>query len=339
MSASLTVPANKPELQNVEKNMLILKPRFDALLGDGLLKSDTLIQSLLVSIERNNKLMNCDMSTLIAGAMTFATLRLPIDGASGQGFLLPFKKVAQPCIGYKGYNTIAGRSGITIQAGHVREGDLFEWEEGTDGFVKHKRVLDSKRPIIAFWATATANDRPPVVKVLGRGEVNDVMERSPAVKSGADTPWKDPVIGFPAMGEKTARRRLARSIPWEVDNGRFLLAARMEEAFEEQGRRSWIDNGTVMLEGQGGGAATPFREQAPQPSATTLMAPRGSDHERDLKAAGDREAAKGTNALKVWFLSLDPRDKRLIEAYKDSDLKKKAEEKDKADIAAFDGKQ
>lgn len=340
MGQELTTAATGNKvLQNIEENLLMLTPRFEALLDGSSVKSQFLIQTLLISCQRNDKLIKCSLPSLIAGALTFATLRLPIDGVSGQGFLLPFAGVATPAIGYKGYNTIAGRSAISINAGTVRKGDdIWDFMEGTGGFVKHKRRLGNRGEIIAFWAVAEGRDRPPLVSVLGIDQVNDIMAKSPAVKAGADTPWNDAKIGFPAMGEKSARRRLARGMPWEVDNGRFLMAAAMEETFEERGKVAYLNGPVLQVEGEENriiGPAT-VSQQTKQPSTADLTSPRPSDHEKNLQAAGDKAAAAGTNALKTWFLALDARDKRLVESYKDGTLKKAAEGKDNADIAAFD---
>lgn len=335
-----TASTGNKQLQNLEENMLMLVPRFDALIGNSqTVDSRRLIQTLLISCERNPKLLGCTRSSLISGALTFATLRLPIDGASGQGFLLPFADTAQPAIGYKGYNTIAGRSRIAINAGTVREGDdIWDFMEGSGGYVKHKRRLGNTNKIIAFWAVAEGRDRPPLVSILGIDEVMDIMQKSPAVRAKKDTPWNDPKIGFPAMGQKSARRRLARGMPWDVDEGRFILAAAMEETFEERGKTASLDGNRLLVEGEGPREIGP-KEPVPTPKAADLMTPRPSDHEKNLRTFGDKAAASGTNALKTWFLALPANDKRLVETYKDSTLKKAAEDKDRADIAAFNSEQ
>lgn len=346
MSNELTTAlSNNRELQSVEENMRLLVPRFNDLIGGSSgLSSDRLIQSLLVACEKNPKLLKCPLPSLISGALTFATLRLPIDGPSGQGFLIPFKNkgemVAQPVIGYCGYNTIAGRSGMSINAGTVRQNDeIWDYMEGTGGYVKHKRCLNvsAAGDIIAFWAVAEARNRPPLVSILGIDQVNDIMAKSPAVKFGADTPWKDPKVGFPAMGEKSARRRLKRGMPWDVDEGRYVMAATMEEMFEERGLASGLNGPVLHVEGEENRLLDGRTKPAgPPPGAGDLMSPRLSDHEKNLRDAGDKAAAAGTNALKAWFLALHGNDKRLVEGYKDAALKKVADDKDKADISTFD---
>src|SRR5215472_6358831 len=88
------------------------------------LTAPRLIRSVLVSVERNPKLMHCTRQSLFNAAMSAACLGLECDGVTGQAFLIPFEvrgtPTAQLVIGYKGYNTMAARSGITITGEVVR---------------------------------------------------------------------------------------------------------------------------------------------------------------------------------------------------------------------------
>src|SRR5262249_50501319 len=160
----------------------------------------------LVSCERNDRLMASTPQSIMNGVMTFAVLGLPVDGATGQGFLMPFKDTkknvvqAQAVIGYKGFNTLGARAGLTITGAPVREDDeLFDFMLGDKAFVRHKPRLGSQARIIAFWAVAAAKDRPPIVSVLSIDDVLAIKAKSPAVRFNAPTPWTDERIGFPAM--------------------------------------------------------------------------------------------------------------------------------------------
>jgi hypothetical protein len=176
-------------------------------------------------------------------------------------------------------NTLAARSGLTISGAVVREGDAFDYELGDHAFVKHKPKLGGRdRRIIAAWAVAAAHNRPAVVTVLGIDELMATKEKSPGAKRG-DSPWNDAGIGFAAMCEKTAKRRLARSMPLNI----MQLAARMDEAFEEQGRAAYItpDRGVVI-----DGDANPLPERESQtPTAEQLISPPSATTGGDPQAA------------------------------------------------------
>ncbi len=304
------------DLTLIERTLTPLAPRFDDVLG-GVMTSKHLIQTILVSCERNPKLFAADRQSLLNAALTFANLRLPVDGATGQGFLLPFRDnrkditIVQPVIGYRGFNTIGARADITITGGVVREGDeVWDFMEGTGGFVRHKKRLDNPGRIIAAWAAATSRTRPAAVSVVGIGEILEIKSRSPAVRFKAETPWLDEKVGFPAMSEKTAKRRLSRVLPFEIDDGRFHKAARLDEAFDEQGLPGRIrEDGALFI----GDEASPIarREDSPAPDADSLMSGRRDDELETLYAAGKKAAEQG--ALWAWFDELTKPERAKIQ--------------------------
>lgn len=317
---------NELTIAGMERQLAPLASRFDAVLGH-VMNSKHLIQTVLVSLERNDRLLRCTPQSIINGAMTFANLRLPVDGATGQGFLIPFKEIAQPVIGYKGYNTIGARGGLTIMGDVVREGDE-EWDfrKGTGGFVRHKAKLDNPGRIVAAWATAESRDRPPAIEVLGIGEILEIKSRSPAVRNKAQTPWNDDKVGFPRMATKTAKRRLASVLPFEIDEGRFLKAARLDEAHDEQGAYSYIrEDGSVVIDGV---ANIKAAETNATPSMDALTGPAADPEIARLKGYGHDAAEGGMAALQSWWGRLTPRQQVALKDHLESVLKPYARKTD-----------
>lgn len=212
-------------------------PVFAELLGPVGMRPERLIRTVMISVERTPKLRECSMESIVMGATTFAVLGLEVDGVTGQGYLVPFASRAQPLVGYKGYNTLAHRAGITITGAVIREGDEFDYQLGTGAFIHHKPRLNggTDRSIVAAWATATAPGKSPVVSLLDREQLMAIKAKSPGARK-SDSPWNDPTIGFPAMCEKSAKRRLARSLPLVS----YQQAAAVETHFEELGRPSYL---------------------------------------------------------------------------------------------------
>jgi phage RecT family recombinase len=247
----------------IEQQLEPLVPMLtDVLRGSGL-EPARLIRTVMICLDRTPKLLECTSSSIMQCAVTAGVLQLEADGATGQFFMLPFGGKAQPCIGYKGYNTIAARSGFSINGGVVREGDTFDYAEGSDPFVTHKQLLGGppNRRIVAAWATASRPDFTPLVKVLDLEELEYTKKKSPS-GSKADSPWMDPIRGVPAMYEKTAKRRLARGMPLNT----MVRAAAMEEAYEERGKHAYLhpDKGLVIDgEVQQIGAPQPAPKTAP----------------------------------------------------------------------------
>src|SRR4051812_37221145 len=198
------------ELAILEKQLKPLAPRLEMVL-DKRVPVERLMETIMISCERLPALLKCDRQSLFNSALSAAVLGLEVDGVTGQAYLIPFKGKAQLVIGYKGFNTLAARSGITITGAVVREGDEFDYQLGTAAYVRHK-PKGSKGKITHAWACAQSMDRPAVAEVLDLDELIAVKARSPGAKR-SDSPWNDLVIGFPAMCQKTAKRRLARAMP------------------------------------------------------------------------------------------------------------------------------
>ncbi|TAL43865.1 MAG: hypothetical protein EPN91_05785 [Salinibacterium sp.] len=284
------------EITIFENTLMPLAPRFEQALA-GAVPVERLMRSIMISVERNPKLLEANRQSLLNASMSAACLALEVDGITGQAFFVPFKGQAQLIIGYKGMNTLGARSGFTIQGEVVREGDTFDYELGDKGFVRHKPKLGNRAPIIGAWATASSNSRPSIISVIGIDDIMAIKAKSPGARRD-DSPWNDPHIGFPAMASKSAKRRLSRAMPLNADP-RFHLAAAMEEAVEERGKTAWIEpNRGLQIEGEIADGPVIRHEQR---SAQELISPRTApavdaaapalDHDPETGAADEIPSA------------------------------------------------
>ena len=273
----------QPGVDNLRRSLETVKERFAPVLGDAM-SPDKLFGVFLFQVERNPKLLECTAPSLMGALMTFGVLRLECDGATGQGYVLPFKHRAsqttraQALIGYKGYNTLGWRAGLTINGGLWLEGDdHFEFQEGTGGYVHHKRKLggETTRRVLAAWATATAPGRDPIIKIMSIDELEWIREKAPG-KDAANSPWKDPKIGVRAMYEKSVKRRLSRNTPIITEDDRhFHLAAAVEQHHEEMGQHAALDlrDGRAALVVDGDEVTPPLGQSQPQPETPLTVDP------------------------------------------------------------------
>lgn len=304
------------ELVVFERQLQPLAPMFEQALAD-VMPVERLIRTAIISAERNPYLLECDRQSFFNTIMSAGVLGLEMDGVTGQCFPVPFAKRVQLIIGYKGYNTLGWRAKLTITGEAVREGDVFDYSLGTGAFVTHKPKLGNQGRIIAAWAQAAATGQPPVISILGIDELMAVKEKSPGAKK-PDSPWNNPAIGFPAMCSKTAKRRLCRSTPLNV----MQLAARMEEAHEEQGQHAYITaERAVVIESPIAGT-----QASEAPSAEDLTRPIDEDAlKRELYIV----AKGGMKGLEMQWRMLSGPETRSAASYKD-DLKRIAKESDMA---------
>lgn len=187
--------------------------------------AERFVRMVLTEVRRTPKLGQCDPATLLGAMMLSAQTGLEPGGPLGQAFLIPRwsgRRKVMECqfqIGYKGYVQLAARSGVTITARTVRDGDDFEWRYGTDEYVHHRPVLGSVAPSIAWYAIGQfADGRKPVFVVIDR----NVTEAAKAAGAAGDKgPW---ATHYDAMGEKTAANRLQRWLPLSTDVAMAMAA-------------------------------------------------------------------------------------------------------------------
>lgn len=271
------------ELALFENTLRPLAPHFEQALA-GTIPVERLMRSIMISVERTPRLLECNRQSLLNASMSAACLALEVDGITGQAFFIPFAGKAQLVIGYKGMNTLAARSGFTVQGEVVREGDAFDYELGDKGYVRHKPMLGNTGKIIGAWATASANGRPPIISVMGIDDIMKVKNKAPG-GGKSDSPWNDPMIGFPAMASKTVKRRLARSMPLNI----MQVAAAMEEAVEERGRGAWIDpQHGLQIDGEAVGLP---RISSDQRGTQELLSPHRAESVAPVQAAPGRAGA------------------------------------------------
>jgi len=187
--------------------------------------AERFVRMVLTEVRRTPKLAQCDPATLLGAMMLSAQTGLEPGGPLGQAFLIPRwsgKRKVMECqfqIGYKGYVQLAARSGVTIVARTVRDGDEFDWCYGTDEFVRHRPVLGNDSHAIAWYAIGQfADGRKPVFVVIDR---NATEAAKAAGAAGDRGPW---ATHYEAMGEKTAANRLQRWLPLTTDVAQAMAA-------------------------------------------------------------------------------------------------------------------
>lgn len=207
------------------------------------------MSTVLLACERTPKLFDFPVAQHVQWASTAAALGLEPDGVTGQAYPIPFGNKVQLIVGYKGFNTMAARAGITINSGVILEGD--EWD----------RVLKPGKPfaiqpcfggradqnLLGVWAQAqfdNENGSYTMPLVMDLSEILAVKAKAPGGRK-KDSPWNDPRVGFPAMAQKTAVRRLQRTLPALITRGRTWsthhTGAQMDMLHEEASHATHVD--------------------------------------------------------------------------------------------------
>jgi len=174
---------------------------------------DRMMKMALMACERVPQLMECSPKSLFMGLLQASEMGLEVGSGFGHAYLLPFKGQATLVVGYQGYVELIARTGRTVRAANVFEGDEFSYEEGTEPRIVHRPNLAMPRtPATLLYAYAVGHNiagGPPVMTVMTKVEVEAVRQRSPS-KNAASSPW---TTDYLAMAMKSPIRRLAKMLP------------------------------------------------------------------------------------------------------------------------------
>ncbi len=226
------------------------------------------LSTVMLACERNPRMMDFPVGQHVQWASASAVLGLEPDGVTGQAFPIPFggrDPKVQLVIGYKGFNTMAGRAGITINSGVIREGDEFDpvLQPGKPFAVRQAFGQRARANMLGAWAQAQMpNGAFGATVLLDMSEILAVKAKSPGARKKS-SPWNDASVGMPAMAQKTAVRRLQRTLPSLITPGRQFsthnIGAQMDMLHEEVGHHTTVDlDGHLRDEG-------PIIEAKPMP--------------------------------------------------------------------------
>ncbi len=228
-----------------------VKRKVNAIVGtkDG----DKLISNLISNIQQNPTLAECTQGSIVNGALAGHALKL--DFALQQAYLVPFndnntgQKVAQFCIGWRGYIQLALRSGQYrfLNVKELKEGELINFDELTEEFeikwIKNKIERD-KKPTTHYIALFELINGFRKAIIWSKEEIElHAKKYSSAyqydLKKGYKKSWwsKD----FDNQAKKTMIRQLL---------SRFgVMSTEMQQAYkqdmatiDEQGNPTYVDN-------------------------------------------------------------------------------------------------
>ena len=195
----------------------------------------------LYAIRTNPKLMSCTSASFGGCIMTAAQLGLEPNTPLGQLYLIPRNNSrigAMECtliIGYQGMMDLSYRSDkmAMIQADVVRDGDYFDYQKGSDPFLKHKPAEDNQAAALTHaYAVAKLKNGATIFNVLTAQEVGTRRAMSQSANSGY-SPWK---THPEAMWKKSAVRALWTWLPKSTE---MALAAAVSDATEDGRPLKW----------------------------------------------------------------------------------------------------
>jgi recombination protein RecT len=168
-------------------------------------------------------LLECTGESLFGSVLEIAQLGLDI-GTRGHAWILPFRvkgtKTATVVIGYKGMLDLAWRSDRiqSVYAHEVFDGDIFEYEFGSEQRIRHTPAPDAtmRKIITHAYAGCETISGGKLLDVMSVADIEKIRQRARAKDKG---PW---VTDYPQMCCKTVLRRMLKLAPCSVELSRAI---------------------------------------------------------------------------------------------------------------------
>jgi recombination protein RecT len=193
----------------------IVKARFSEVLGDR--NTGAYISSVMVAVKDSKYLLACSPQSIYTSALRAATLRLSVDPALGQAYLVPFKGQATLIVGYKGLYDMAVRTGKYryINVSPIYDGQVVDENQITGFHSISGTIKGSRQPSEIIGWIGAFEMNPERGQATGFGKTlymttEEIHRHAKEYSEGYDNPkgsWKKETR---KMERKTVLRLLIR---------------------------------------------------------------------------------------------------------------------------------
>lgn len=235
--------------ENFEKALPAIQRRLPQYLPPG--SAERFAAIAVGTIQQNEALRRCSTQSLVRGVLQAAEYGLTVDGVLGHAYLVPYKikgvSTAQFQIGYRGLFELIYRTGLWVSgtANIVCEGDVFDWDEGSQPFLKHKRAFGVGRgdAFAAYAIVHPKGDGPSTFRILDEERILEHRACSKAwahdQKQGSkNSIWTThPEIAW----QKSAVRELSKHVALATEHHEVIRRAAVLDERIDQGDDSVID--------------------------------------------------------------------------------------------------
>lgn len=136
----------------------------------------------------------CSPGSIVAAVLRAATLRLELDPALGQAYIVPRKSEATLQVGARGWIDLAHRTGklLAIDVGAIHENDAVDYVRGTSPRLEVRPPITKPRgKAVAFYCAAQWAGGASTVEVMGIDEIHAIRDAHSEEwqRRGAQSVW------------------------------------------------------------------------------------------------------------------------------------------------------
>lgn len=239
-------------------------------------------QIVISELKKSTKLQEAFLknpASLFASILHCAELGLNPSQMVGEFYLIPYKDIITPILGYKGLLTLLMRSEKVkkIWCEVVYEDDDFEYELGLEPKLMHIPNHDAVRnsaTLKFIYACAKLQDEV-IFKVMSKKEIQNIVNMS---KFPNDLYFNDKKDSEQWMAKKTVLKQLSKLMP--KDDDRLKKAVAMDDNVEGGSYLIMDDNDNVrIIQGTILGKKSSIYDK--------IMQPNGTNQENSLNLEGN----------------------------------------------------
>ena len=201
------------------------------------LSPERMTRIALTCVRLNPELANCTPASFM-GAL-FVLAQIGLEPVAGRSYLIPFSnkrkvgnewktvKEVQAVVGYKGLIDLFYRhdSALSIDMQVVYANDAFDYQFGTDAYLKHTPALKDRGTVTGYYAVAKIKGGGSVFYFMTKDQVTEHAKKHSKTydRNGgtfyASSPWAKE---FDGMALKTVMIQLSKRIPAAVELQRAI---------------------------------------------------------------------------------------------------------------------
>ena len=166
-------------------------------------------------------LIECTQASIFKAIAGAARLGLEIGGVLGEAYIIKYGSEATLQMGWKGAKALAYQSNqvAMLDWGVVREGDEFDYERGTEQFLRHKPRGEDAATWTHVWALGTTVNGGKRFEVMTAEEVHAHKQKYSRGWNRTGSAWQAAEV---SMALKTVALKLLRLLPLSVDARRLV---------------------------------------------------------------------------------------------------------------------
>lgn len=179
---------------------------------------DRIARIAITAVRKDRKLAFCSAASFSAALLTATALGL--EPGTDQAYLIPYGNECTLVVGYQGITKLFYQHPLAadLAAEFVCANDEFDYQKGTDPYLRHKPARGDRGEVIAYYAVARLTTGATKFEVLTPEECKELRGKvgpDPRFKGGDPQHW---------MERKTALKQLAKLLPKSPAFDRALRA-------------------------------------------------------------------------------------------------------------------